>query len=86
MKRALIDFIITLFGYLNYDEAQTLIAKICKEYNFKLDEMIMQAINKTNDVRDKDLQRKNKFKEHKLARETAVIDKLDDEDTRVLMP
>eukprot|EP00347_Sterkiella_histriomuscorum_P005997 403354467 len=72
VKRALIDFIITIFGYLNLEEAQNLIAKICKEYNFKLDEMIVQAISKSNDVIDKELQRKAKFKEHQIMRQNSL--------------
>ena len=37
-----------MFGYLNVEEAQNLIAKVCKEYNFKVDDIIIQAIAKSN--------------------------------------
>ncbi|CDW87454.1 UNKNOWN [Stylonychia lemnae] len=88
-KRALIDFLITLFGYLSLEEAQNLIAKVCKEYNFKLDQMILQSIEKTNDIRDKELQRKHKFKEHQsqaqhqqnsIIESSVIVDKADDFD------
>ncbi len=61
-KRALLDFIITLFGYLTSTEAQSLLNRICKKYNMKLEDMLIKAFEGAPNIRDKDLQIKSHFK------------------------
>ena len=36
MKKELLDYIVTLFGYLTPEEVRGLVAKISKEHNFKI--------------------------------------------------
>ena len=44
VKRELLDYIITLFGYLTQDEVQEVVQKISKEHNFRIRAAIGQSI------------------------------------------
>ena len=44
VKRELLDFIITLFGYLSQTEVEEVFKKISKEHNFKIQAAIGQSL------------------------------------------
>ena len=44
VKRELLDYIITLFGYLTQDEVQEVVQKIIKEHNFLIQAAIGQSL------------------------------------------
>jgi hypothetical protein len=44
VKRELLDYIITLFGYLSQEEAQEVVLKISKEHNFRIQAAIGQSL------------------------------------------
>lgn len=44
VKRELLDYIITLFGYLTQEEVQEVVQKISKEHNFRIQAAIGQSL------------------------------------------
>ena len=44
VKRELLDYIITLFGYLTQDEVQEVVQKISKEHNFRIQAAMGQSL------------------------------------------
>lgn len=44
VKRELLDYIITLFGYLTQEEVKDLVFKISKEHNFRIQAVISRSL------------------------------------------
>jgi hypothetical protein len=44
VKRELLDYIITLFGYLSQEEVQEVVQKISKEHNFRIQAAIGRSL------------------------------------------